>query len=84
MSGFVLQLLFLAVGGGIAPPLLLLTILFLGSRRPLPNATPLVVAAVPLVTGYIRLLWGSVVRKEAPLPGLCGSRPSRFPGAYDG
>lgn len=28
----------LAVGGSIAPPLLLLTILFLGSRRPLPNA----------------------------------------------
>ena len=42
MSGFVPQLLFLAVGGGIAPPLLLLTILFLGSRRPLPNATALV------------------------------------------
>jgi threonine/homoserine/homoserine lactone efflux protein len=31
-------LLVLAVGGSIAPPLLLLTILFLGSRRPLPNA----------------------------------------------
>ena len=31
-------LLVLAVGGSIAPPLLLLTILFLGSRRPLPKA----------------------------------------------
>jgi hypothetical protein len=41
MSDFLPQLLFLAVGGAIAPPLLLLTILFLGSRRPLPNATAL-------------------------------------------
>lgn len=41
MNGFLPQLLFLAVGGAIAPPLLLLTILFLGSRRPLPNATAL-------------------------------------------
>ena len=31
-------LVVLAVGGSIAPPLLLLTILLLGSRRPLPNA----------------------------------------------
>src|SRR5215203_2999636 len=31
-------LLVLAIGGSIAPPLLLLTILFLGSRQPLPNA----------------------------------------------
>ena len=41
MSDSLPQLLFLAVGGAIAPPLLLLTILFLGSRRPLPNATAL-------------------------------------------
>jgi hypothetical protein len=41
MSDFLPQLVFLAVGGSIAPPLLLLTILFLGSRRPLPNATAL-------------------------------------------
>src|SRR3712207_846657 len=34
-------LIVLAIGGSIAPPLLLLTILFLGSRRPLPNATAL-------------------------------------------
>ena len=33
-----LGLIVLAIGGSIAPPLLLLTILFLGSRRPLPNA----------------------------------------------
>ena len=31
-------LIVLAIGGSVAPPLLLLTILFLGSRRPLPNA----------------------------------------------
>ena len=41
MSGALPQLLFLAVGGAIAPPLLLLTIMFLGSRRPLPNTTAL-------------------------------------------
>ena len=41
MSGFLPQLVFLATGGSIAPPLLLLTILYLGSRRPLPNATAL-------------------------------------------
>jgi Sap, sulfolipid-1-addressing protein len=41
MSNLLPQLTFLAVGGAIAPPLLLLTILFLGSRRPLPNATAL-------------------------------------------
>lgn len=41
MSDFLPQLLFLAVGGAVAPPLLLLTILFLGSRGPLPNATAL-------------------------------------------
>jgi hypothetical protein len=34
-------LIVLAIGGSIAPPLLLLTILFLGSHRPLPNATSL-------------------------------------------
>ena len=41
MSDFLPQLAFLAVGGSIAPPLLLLTLLFLGSQRPLPNATAL-------------------------------------------
>ena len=34
-------LVVLAVGGSIAPPLLLLTILFLGSHRPLPNSAAL-------------------------------------------
>jgi len=38
MSGSLPQLVVLAFGGSIAPPLLLLTILFLGSERPLPNA----------------------------------------------
>jgi hypothetical protein len=38
MSDLLPGLLVLAIGGSIAPPLLLLTILFLGSRRPLPNA----------------------------------------------
>jgi hypothetical protein len=35
-------LIVLAIGGSVAPPLLLLTILFLGSRRPLLNAGALV------------------------------------------
>jgi hypothetical protein len=34
-------LIILAIGGSIAPPLLLLTTLFLGSQRPLPNASAL-------------------------------------------
>jgi hypothetical protein len=34
-------LIVLAIGGSIAPPLLLLTILFLGSQRSLPNASAL-------------------------------------------
>jgi hypothetical protein len=38
MSELLPGLTVLAIGGSIAPPLLLLTILFLGSRRPLPNA----------------------------------------------
>jgi hypothetical protein len=38
MSDTLPGLIVLAIGGSIAPPLLLLTILFLGSRRPLPNA----------------------------------------------
>ena len=46
MRDTLLGLIVLAIGGSIAPPLLLLTILFLGSRRPLPNAGA-------LVLGYI-------------------------------
>jgi hypothetical protein len=38
MSDLLPGFIVLAIGGSIAPPLLLLTILFLGSRRPLPNA----------------------------------------------
>jgi len=41
MSDSIPGLIVLAIGGSIAPPLLLLTILFLGSRRPLPNASAL-------------------------------------------
>lgn len=38
MSEALPGLIVLAIGGSVAPPLLLLTILFLGSSRPLPNA----------------------------------------------
>jgi hypothetical protein len=41
MNDLLPGLIVLAIGGSIAPPLLLLTILFLGSLRPLPNATAL-------------------------------------------
>jgi len=41
MSDLLPRLIVLAIGGSIAPPLLLLTILFLGSQRPLPNASAL-------------------------------------------
>jgi hypothetical protein len=41
MSDLLPGLILLAIGGSIAPPLLLLTILFLSSQRPLPNATAL-------------------------------------------
>jgi hypothetical protein len=48
MSDLLPALLVLAVDGSIAPLLLLLTILFLGSRRPLPNA-----GALALVRGLL-------------------------------
>ena len=38
MSNPLPGLIILAIGGSVAPPLLLLTIMFLGSQRPLPNA----------------------------------------------
>src|SRR5918995_370515 len=41
MSDSLPGLIVLAIGGSIAPPLLLLTILFLSSQRPLPNASAL-------------------------------------------
>ena len=58
MSDLLSGLLVLAVGGSIAPPLLLLTILFLGSRRPLPNAGALALGyfTVCAVVGILGLL----------------------------
>jgi hypothetical protein len=41
MSDTLPELIVLAIGGSVAPPLLLLTTLFLGSRRPLLNAAAL-------------------------------------------
>ena len=41
MSDSLPRLIVLVIGGSIAPPLLLLIILFLGSQRPLPNASAL-------------------------------------------
>ena len=41
MSESLPGLIVLAIGGSVAPPLLLLTILFLGSQKPLPNASAL-------------------------------------------
>jgi hypothetical protein len=41
MSDSLPRLIVLAIGGSIAPPSLLLTILFLSSQRPLPNASAL-------------------------------------------
>jgi hypothetical protein len=43
MSDSLPRLIVLAIGGSIAPPLLLLTILFWSSQRPLPNASALVI-----------------------------------------
>jgi hypothetical protein len=58
MSDLLPGLLVLAVGGSIAPPLLFLTILFLGSRRPLPNAGALAFGyfTVCAVIGILGLL----------------------------
>jgi hypothetical protein len=64
MSDLLPQLILLAVGGSIAPPLLLLTILFLGSQRSLSNATALVVGyfAVCAAVGIAGLiLFGGAV-----------------------
>jgi hypothetical protein len=57
MSDLLPGLIVLAIGGSIAPPLLLLTILFLGSLRPLPNATALVLGYVTTcaATGIVGL-----------------------------
>jgi hypothetical protein len=58
VSDLLPQLIALAVGGSIAPPLLLLTILFLGSQRSLPNATALVLGyfAVCAAVGIVGLI----------------------------
>ena len=63
MSGLPPGLFVLATGGSIAPPLLLLTILFLGSRRPLPNATApaIFVACVNLIAAAELSFRGSAV-----------------------
>jgi hypothetical protein len=57
MSDLLPGLIVLAIGGSIAPPLLLLTILFLGSRRPLPNAIALALGyfATCAATGIVGL-----------------------------
>ena len=80
MSGFLPQPVFLAAGGSIAPPLLLLTILFLGSQSPLPNAAALALgyktvgthstAMVILVTAMLTKFAGTI----APLVIACPSR----------
>jgi hypothetical protein len=50
MSRFLPRLAFPAAGGSIAPPLLLFTILFLDSRRLLPDATALALRYFPTCT----------------------------------
>jgi hypothetical protein len=44
------QLIVLVLGGAIAPPLILLTSLFWGSQRPLPNTTALGLGYFPICT----------------------------------
>src|SRR5215213_9692609 len=64
-------LIVLAIGGSVAPPLLLLTILFLGSRRPLPNACALALGyfatcAVIGVSGLVVLGLRSLLGSSDP------------------
>jgi hypothetical protein len=75
MSGFLPQLAILAAGGSIAPPLLLLTILFLGSPSPLPSATALALGyfAICTVMGVV----GLTVFGEAAGPGGVASMVGR-------
>jgi hypothetical protein len=67
------QLIVLAVGGSIAPPLLLLTILLLGSQRSLLNATALVlgyfavIATIGIVSSSCSL-GRSALRGSPPRP----------------
>ena len=73
MSDLLTQLIVLAVGGAIVPPLLLLTILFWDSRfwdsrrplRPLPNATALGLGSLGL--GYFAVLRGDEYFRSNPL-----------------
>jgi hypothetical protein len=77
VSNFLPGLLVLAIGGSILRPLLLLTILFLGSRRPLPNAGALALGyfATCAVIGISALvLFGDA---GAPSPLSAGSSASR-------
>src|SRR5215213_7086559 len=64
------QLIVLALGGSIAPALLLLTILFLGSQRPLPNATA-------LVLGYFAVCAAVGVAGLILFSGTAGAAESR-------
>ena len=71
MSDLLPQLILSALGGAIAPPLLLLTILFLGSQEPLSNATALgmgylVTCAVMGIVGLT--LFDGPEREALPLP----------------
>jgi len=50
MSDLLPQLIVLVLGGAIAPPLILLTSLFWGSQRPLPNTTALGLGYFPICT----------------------------------
>ena len=70
MSDSLPGLIVLAMGGSVAPPLLLLTILFLGSQKPLPNASALALGyfttcAVIGVSGLI--LFGGAWRRRSRL-----------------
>ena len=70
MSDLLPQLIVLALGGAIAPPLLLHTILFWDSRfwdsrRPLPNATALGLGSLGL--GYFAVLRGDGYLRANPL-----------------
>ena len=66
MSTFLPRLALLAVGGSIAPPMPLLTVLFLGSRRPLANATA-------LILGYVAACAAMVAAGLALVGGAAGA-----------
>jgi hypothetical protein len=80
MSGFLPQPVFLAAGGSIAPPLLLLTSLFLGSQSPLPNAAVLALGYKTVGTHstamviLVRAMLTNIAGTVAPLVIACPSR----------